>query len=173
MDLIGEESHCGKSQGSHLAALLQTFDDGLKGLSLWPSFKDGLWWQNPYGKPPVHYSGPRMFVDFLKPGWQRGYSNDKSNAANLMTKAMMPIKSDPLNTTKHGNPMGQTWWLDQNTGNQSCIYLLYWKKLALIIMKADRLSTFFSNKKKQWQIAMPPRWEANWNLILGHGVPAI
>ena len=27
--------------------------------------------------------------------------------------------------------------------------------------------------KKQWQIAMPPRWEANWNLILDHGVPAI
>jgi hypothetical protein len=27
--------------------------------------------------------------------------------------------------------------------------------------------------KKQWQIAMPSRWEANWNSIFGHDVPAM
>ena len=54
MDLNCNKTHCGKFLGSHQAALLRTFDDSLEGLSPLPSFKDGLWQQNPYGKPPVH-----------------------------------------------------------------------------------------------------------------------
>jgi hypothetical protein len=41
------------------------------------------------------------------------------------------------------------------------------------MMKANGLLTAVGNQKKQRQIAMPPRWEAIWNSILGHGVPAM
>jgi hypothetical protein len=84
MDLSGNKSHCGKSLGSHQATLLRTFDNGLKGLSLWPSFKDGLWRQNLYGKPPVHYSEPRMLVDLSKARTAAGITP--------MTKAMTQIR---------------------------------------------------------------------------------
>ena len=40
-------------------------------------------------------------------------------------------------------------------------------------MKADELLTVFGNQNKQWRIAMPPRWEANWNSTISHGVLAI
>jgi hypothetical protein len=40
-------------------------------------------------------------------------------------------------------------------------------------MKADELLTVFGNQNKQWRIAMPPRWEANWNSTICHGVLAI
>jgi hypothetical protein len=38
----------------------------------------------------------------------RDYFDDKSNDVNLTTKAITPIKSNPLNMMKRGNPMGQT-----------------------------------------------------------------
>ncbi len=116
MGLNSNESHCGMSLGSHQAALLRTFNNGLEGLSLQPSFKDGLWRQNPYGKPLVHYSGPRMLVDFSKLGRQRGLlwwqkqwheSDDKSNDTNQEQsiehdKAWQPDGSNMMIWPKHG-----------------------------------------------------------------------
>ncbi len=108
MDLNSNISYCGKSLQSHQAALLRTFDDGLEGLSLWPSFKDGLGGKTLMGSLRFITLGHGCLWTFQSQDGNRDYSNDKSNDANLMTKAMMPIKSNPLNTTKCGNPMGQT-----------------------------------------------------------------
>jgi hypothetical protein len=139
MELNGDKSNCGKSLGSHQAALLQTFDNSLEGLSLRPSFKDGLGWQNPYGKPPVHYSGPRMLVDFLKSQDSEGdYSNDKSNDANQEQS----IKHD-----KARQPNGSNMKIQPKHG-QLIIYLpSILKKITLVTMKADGLSKVFGNQK--------------------------
>ncbi len=47
------------------------------------------------------------------------------------------------------------------------------KKISLDNNEGQWIVDGLQQSKKQWQIAMPPRWEANWNLILGHGVPTI
>ncbi len=87
---------------------------------------------------------------------------------DCLTQKMMPIGSNPSTMTNRANPMGQTQWFNQHTGNKSYIYLLYWEKLAAIINILQRrycLWCYWQQSKRRMRI-LPPSMGVVWSSSL-------